>query len=488
MATCTAPTTCGVNCEPGYHACGSAAQIDCFPNTDPASAAIAGDPCILSEALGVFTSPLGSDTTGNGSRTQPYATIGHAMDVAAMGTKRVYACASAGNYAESLTVGASRDGVAVYGALDCSVPATWAYNASMLGTLAPASGYPLQVTGLTAGVTFEDFAFIAQSAPATPPAAGPGASSIAVLVNGASNVAFARGKIVAGNGQPGALAVLSPYSFPSAMQLQGNPGTDAAGGAAVSVLCPDGSTTTGGKGGDPPSGNGAPGMPSLGLGAGGTSLACMADTTGANGADGADGALGSNAPALTVVGAISNTTWQPAAGAPGRPGGPGQGGGGGGASVPAGHVGGGGAGGGAGGCGGAGGGGGTGGGASIAVLAIDAAGLSFQGIALVGGNGGPGGAGVGGQPGQSASGNAGLPLGSGGCPGGFGGIGGAGGAGAGGAGGSSVGLLYSGAMPTLDSQTQSAFQQGLVGSGGVGGAPGANDGIAGAKGLLLPAP
>lgn len=489
VATCAAPMTCGVSCRPGYHPCGSGVQADCLPDNDPASAAGVGgrDVCILSEAFGIFTSPLGNDTTGNGTRVKPYATIGHGMDVAATGTRRVYACASAGNYAENLTVGLARDGVTVYSALDCTVPAKWTYDASLSATVAPASGYALQVSGLAAGVRFEDVAFVAPSAPATAPASGPGASSIAVLVTGSSGVALVRGKIVSGNGQPGAPGVLSPYSFPTPTQLHGNPGSDTTGGAALPVLCPDGSTSTGGKGGDPPAGDGAPGLPSLGQGAGGTFLACNAGMGSGAGAVGAAGSPGGNAPALTMVGALSITSWLPAGGAAGSAGGPGQGGGGGGASVIAGAGGGGG--GGAGGCGGAGGAGGAGGGASIAVVAVGAAGgLTLQGVVLVTGHAGVGGPGVAGQMGQAPGGIRGASPSSGGCNGGSGGAGGVGGAGAGGAGGSSVGVLYSGATPMVDSATQSAFLQGPDGSAGTGGAPGSNDGIAGAKGPLVSAP
>ena len=464
----------------GYHAC----QGDCFSNGDGPS--VPGDPCALTEAYGVFVSPLGSDTTGDGSRAHPYATLGHALDMAATGTKRVYACGSAGNYTENLTLGTSRDGLAAYGGLDCTTtPGTWTYSASKLATVAPASGYALQVSALTKGATFEDFAFQAVSAPTSAPASGPGASSIAVLVSGAAGVTFTRGKIVAGSGQPGAQGVLSPFSFPSAAQLHGNPGTTASGGAALAALRPDGSTTTGGNGGDPPMGNGGPGQPNLGQGAGGTFAACDA-MTGGQGQLGGSGQPGGNGPGATTAGALSGMVWQPASGSAGKPGAPGQGGGGGGASSTGGVGGGGG--GGAGGCGGAGGGAGGGGGASIGVLAINATGLAFNSVILITANGGPGGAGAGGQSGQSPGGTKGVVTGAGGCNGGNGGSGGIGGPGGGGAGGSSVGIFYSGAMPTVDATTQTGFQQGSMGAKGAGGAPGTNDGVPGSSGLLVAAP
>ncbi|MDP9037292.1 MAG: hypothetical protein M3O50_21035, partial [Myxococcota bacterium] len=264
VATCTSVGggggTCGTACESGYHACGGA----CLPNGDSPSV----DPCVVSESYGVFVSPAGSDVGGDGTRAHPYGTLGHAMDKASGASHRVYACGSAGSYVESLVVGMSppRDGLHVYGGLDCTTtPGTWVYSASALATVAPGAGPALQVTGLSAGVSFEDMAFVASSAPSTPPASGAGASSVAVVVNGASGVVFTRGRIVAGDGQPGAAGVLVPYTFPAASALDGNSAVLTMGGAAQSVTCPGGGVTVGGKGG-PPGGNGAAGQPNLGGG------------------------------------------------------------------------------------------------------------------------------------------------------------------------------------------------------------------------------
>ena len=85
--------TCGVSCTMGSHVCSG----DCLANADEPSDA--ANPCILTEAFGVFVAPTGSDTAGTGTRAAPYATVGNAMDQAkTKGLARVYACGTAGNY------------------------------------------------------------------------------------------------------------------------------------------------------------------------------------------------------------------------------------------------------------------------------------------------------------------------------------------------------------------------------------------------------
>ena len=178
-ATCTAPMTCGLTCSSGHHLCAG----DCLPDTDVPSNT--GDPCVVSDAFGVFVSTGGSDSNA-GTMASPVATVGKAMDLAKAAGKRVYACGSAQLHEENLVVGATRDGVAVYGGLDCSA-AQWKYDATKVAVVAPTTaGYALQMTGLTAGVTFEDFAFTAKMRPCLR------ASSIAVFAANSSNVVLRR--------------------------------------------------------------------------------------------------------------------------------------------------------------------------------------------------------------------------------------------------------------------------------------------------------
>lgn len=189
-ATCTAGS-CGLTCTSGYLGCNGA----CLPLADGPNS----NPCIISETYGVFVSPGGNDLNA-GTELSPVQTIGHAMDLARGATNRVFACGSAGSYGEILTVGPSRDGVTVYGGLDCTTSAShWTYNAADKATLAPAANSALLVSGLTTGVTFEDFVFVSADA------STPGASSIAVFVSNAQNVAFHRVAMTAGNATaPGA--------------------------------------------------------------------------------------------------------------------------------------------------------------------------------------------------------------------------------------------------------------------------------------------
>ena len=134
--------------------------------------------CVVDDAFGIFAALAGSDANP-GSKSAPVQSIGHAMDLAKAAAKRVYVCA--GSYPEQLVVGSSRDGVNVYGALDC---ATWTYSAANKVVVAPAqSGYALEIEGLQTGVTFEDIECDAQSA------TNGGESSIAVFASGSQNVA-----------------------------------------------------------------------------------------------------------------------------------------------------------------------------------------------------------------------------------------------------------------------------------------------------------
>ncbi len=435
------------------------------------------EPCLLDALYGVFVSPNGT-ANGLGTKMSPLKSIDAAITMAVpeggVTRKNVYVCA--GTYDEMITITAARDKVRVYGGFRC---ADWFYT-GVLPTLAPTvAGVPLTLTGVTSAL-FADLEIDAQSAPSTPPATGSasGASSIAVVANGATGVEFRRSKIVAGNGQPGADGVLVPYTFPSATDLRGNAADGGAGGPAKPYSCPGGLTTTGGKGGDSPTGSGDNGLPALGGGAGSTTTQCASQVAGGIGASPPPAQNGNGAG----IGSFAGGGWMPGTGSPGTGGAPGQGGGGGGALSP-----GGGGGGGAGGCGGAGGAAGGGGGASVAVLSIGSE-ITFTNIAIVSGVAGNGGAGVAGQPGESQVGNGGVQDPAGGCPGGRGGTGGAGGAGGGGAGGVSAGILYKGTAPTVDSASTSKFVQGASGMKGAGGVPGTNDGIDGPTGIQVSGP
>jgi hypothetical protein len=439
------------------------------------------EPCLVTETFGVFVSAT-AGSNGMGTRASPLNSINAGITQAVVqgpigAPKYVYVCAHA--YNETISIGSTRDQVQVFGGFRCT---DWSYTGEM-PVLAPAeAGVPLTLTSLTSAL-FADLEIDAPNAPsgAVDADSGAGASSIAVLANGATGVEFRRSTILAGNGQPGAGGVVTPYVFPTALALRGNAADGGAGGASKPYDCPNNQGTTGGAGGDVPSGPGDDGLPFLGAGAGGTSSDCVNLMTGGAGAGGSPGPNGAGA---LIAGSLTAVAWHPQPGSVGTSGNPGQGGGGGGST----NSGGGGSGG-AGGCGGAGGAGGGGGGASIAVFCVNAA-LTFTDVTLVSAAGGRGGAGSLGQPGEALGGSGGAadPGGGGGCPGGPGGPGGTGGAGGGGAGGMSVGIAYKGTAPSLDAMSTTKFVQGQAGPKGTGGVPGTNDGIAGPTGLqvLLP--
>jgi hypothetical protein len=436
--------------------------------------------CLVTEPYGVFVA-AGAAPGGVGTRASPVSSINAGIALASMQPvggqpKHVYVCA--GTYDESIVVDATRDAVSLFGGFECS---DWAYTGP-LPKLAPSTAaVPLTLTNLTSAL-FADIEIDALSGPATPPAtpSASGISSISVVASGSTGVEFRRAKIVAGNGQPGANGTLTPYGYPDAGTLNGNPGNGGTGGPAKSFVCPGGAVTIGGKGGNAPTGSGDPGLPALDGGAGETSDLCFENMAGPS--VGANAGAATNGPGAASVGAFSASRWVPNVGSPGAAGGPGQGGGGGGAL-----NGGGGGSGGAGGCGGAGGGAGGGGGASLAIASVDSE-VVLHSVTLLCGAAGNGAAGVSGQPGQSQSGFGGVQGSSGACPGGRGGNGGAGGAGGGGAGGPSAGVLYEGPAPTLDLMTTANFVPGQAGAKGTGGVPGVNDGVPGTAGITVSVP
>ena len=442
------------------------------------------DPCVIDAAYGVFVSPTGSDANP-GTKSAPVRTIGQGMDLAKAAGKRAYVCA--GSFAEQLVVAAARDGVNVYGALDC---ATWSYGLANKVVVAPArTGYALALAGLQTGVTFEDIEFDAQSA--TP--AGAGESSVAVFASGSQNVVLHRVTMVAGTAtdgssgaspggpNPGGGAGASNWygTPPGYSELNGITAGDAGGAPATTCVCRDQSSSTGGAGGGPlniptPTA-GLPSYGDAGAGAGGmNALSCGSGGTAQNGGD-APGAI-ADLPG-TSLGACSASGWTPGVGVAGADGKAGQGGGGGGNGRLSNGSGGGGA---CGGCGGAGGKPGLGGGSSIALLSCQSS-VALVGCTLAARAAGRGGAGGSGEAGQ-AGGAPGMPTGPGagvGCAGGPGGAGAGGNGGQGGPGGLSLGVGYSGVSPTIDGAvvSQAASRTGIApgsaGSGGAGGSRGA---------------
>jgi hypothetical protein len=424
------------------------------------------DPCVIDERYGVFVSPLGADSNA-GTKSAPLLTIGRGMDAAKASGKRVYVCA--GSFREQLIVGTSRDGVNVYGGLDC---ANWTYSTTNRVTVAPTqTGYALKIDALATGAAFEDVEFDAQRANL----ANAGESSIAVFVASSANVAFHRVVMVSGNGADGAPGAGASNWYgtpPSYAELNGNDATDGGGGGQKICSCADGTSSTGGQGGagavvgQPP----GPGMPSYGGDAGAGLPGRNSAPCGGGGSpvqNGGDAPAGTAFISSSSPGVLSASGFVPASGAAASNGKPGQGGGGGGDGPAGVGRGGGGA---CGGCGGAAGKPGAGGGSSIALLSYQSS-VALVGCTLTAANGGAGGVGGNGEAGQAGSFIGGNGKG-GGCPGGSGGSGAGGNGGQGGPGGLSLGIGYAGTPPTFDGspvaggQTLARVTVGAVAAGG----------------------
>ena len=462
------------------------------PGCDPTKAP-ADDACVIDDVAGVFVSPTGDDTTGQGTKTAPYKTFAKALVVAKATDKRVYACAA--TYAESVTLDATNDGVSLFGGLACpesDAGAAWSYTGARAVLAPPAAGLALGANGLTKSVRIEDLELVAKDGVAA------GDSSVAAFVNASSDVTFRRVRFAAGNGVAGAAGAAALTNH-FATTRDGNAGTVNTPGPVKTCTCPNANASTGPVGG-------TANATSAGAGAQGTSTPATTvdpsalDHNGAGGAGfvlgtsacttghiGANGAAATAAAGVTVIGAIDTIGWTGTHGANGGVGNPGEGGGGGGGGST--FGGGGGA---CGGCGGGGGGGGQAGGSSIALVTKDSATTIVASIFVLG-NGADGGAGAAGEAGQSG-GNGGAGGGSS-CAGGDGGNGAAGGGGGGGAGGISAGIVGAGAKPlmidgaaatsvdTLASATLgSAGQGGAAGGGGGAAATNSNAGKAGADG------
>jgi hypothetical protein len=435
------------------------------------------DACVVDEDYGVFVSPSGDDDSGDGSRDNPYETLGKATEAAAASDKRVYACATSGGYDESLSLGTEASGLEFFGGFSCD---DWSYRESNQSGVTSSAPLALRIEGVS-GLRIEGFEFVAADATAA------GGSSIGALLVDSDDIVFRRVRIEAGSGVDGANAIREDFDFPLQSELEGNSATGSSqeiGGAVKSFACPDGTTTVGGEGGDSEvislaqdGQTGLPDHPGTGGEGGDSTLSCG---MGGTGLDGANAPTTLSAPGAASNGALTATGWMPASGMTGANGLPGQGGGGGRGSATKG-----GGGGGAGSCGGAGGPGGMGGGASIA-LAIFESGVTLESIELIAHDGGNGGNGAPGQAAQTESGFGGNGGGQGACPGGNGGIGAAGGAAGGGAGGLSVGVLWSGTIAPVLSDP--IVTLGSAGMKGLGGDPGVNDGIDGVAGEVLEVP
>jgi hypothetical protein len=431
----------------------------------------------VADSCGVFVSSSKGTTGAEGTKEAPVSTIAEALSVA--NGKPIYLCAE--SFDEAVVMDAGTD---VFGALNCDDD--WSYAPSTKSQVnGPENVIAWKISGASTSV-IADVAVTAASA------TDPGASSIAMLVDG-STVEFHRCDLSAGDATPG-VAGDDGDDLDDDLDNEGENGASGnttpvgactaqvhTGGMGGPKTC-DGVDVAGGNGGvaiSEPGSTGQEGLPmNLGPeGNGGLGQSLMAPSscdTGEQGADGTPGELGAPGNAL---GALTEAGYEGAAGTAGGNGGPGQGGGGGGASAcTAGNTGPSGGGGGSGGCGGKGATGGAAGGSSLALVSL-AATVTLTASRLSAGAGGDGGAGGNRQVG--GAGGVGGPQGGNACSGGNGGPGGNGGSGGGGRGGHSLCVAFTGEAPAADKET--TMMPGSAGDGGLGGAANtpAGDGDAG---------
>src|SRR5215831_1446486 len=93
----------------------------CTPGADPTE-----NPCLVDEAHGVFVSPTGNDTSGEGTRLAPFKTIAKGIAQGTSKGKNVYVCAAA-TYDERLALDSNAGGTKLYGGFDCG---TWSHLAN----------------------------------------------------------------------------------------------------------------------------------------------------------------------------------------------------------------------------------------------------------------------------------------------------------------------------------------------------------------------
>jgi hypothetical protein len=142
-------------------------------------------------ARAAFVAVTGTDT-GSCPRAAPCATINYAIAAAAAAPALDHVYVRAGDYIETVALAA---GVAVFGGYD----ANWTRADRTL------AGHSVRILGgvRANGVTATQNPTVENLSIESPDAAGPGASSIAVLLTNSSAIAFARVGVLAGDGAAG---------------------------------------------------------------------------------------------------------------------------------------------------------------------------------------------------------------------------------------------------------------------------------------------
>lgn len=522
-----APATCDVDCA--HHDTRDDADLpdldDSFDDTN--CDGVDGDAATL-----VFVSTDGNDTTGQGTRAQPFATIGRGITFAAT-NGRAHVAVSAGTYAERVVIAS---GVSIHGgyARHGAGQNSWTRATTSTTTI---SVPPTLVVGGRVEAIFaqgidektqiDRFVVVAGSPSTAPSAAGTSVYGIRIVGStpgAGGGLELHHVTASAGRGAPGAMGVIGTTGEMGTRggdAMNRNPGSGSVQqcgtGADVGVT-QGGGGGTGGRdtagavcwGGNPGTDGVAP-APSMScmVGTGGAGAdSCSGGGSSAVGQPGSSscegpGADGNAASGIATRGAVVTGAWSSTGGQSngtrGSHGVGGSGGGGGGSgncwSLCTGPDGGGGGGGGSGGCGGYPGTGGGGGGGSFGLFVVDSSVIavsstfaSAQGGA--GGTGGDGGlGGEGGGAGNGAGGSCptnGAALGkkcsSAGGAGGQGRAGGRAGGAGGGAGGPSIAQFA--CRSSVTGISESTGTPGAPGAAGTGGLPNGPAGLAGSASAL----
>ena len=444
----------------------------------PKATAVNGTPdqSDVTEALGVFVSPTGRADNA-GTKVSPLDTVQAGIELGKRTGKRVYVCS--GTFREALVLA---DSISIIGGLDCSGE-RWTLSAARTRIEAPSSP-ALRAKDISSPTRLERLDIVA------PNATGPSASSIGVLAEHAAGLTIAGSKITAGaasNGNDGTegIQLVQGASARGGDQIPAAPcgtGADPAPCERVPVGIVTEYANSPGAAGGTSSCAGAPGHDGETGGKGGNSglfygqndntwHKVVNDTsnqqkyapTAGQPRSNNPGAAGTSAGPRSALGALSGDGYVAANGVSGTDGAPGSGGFGGPGGPPTTPAvaaywrGNGGPGGGAGGCPGLAGTAGTGGGASIGLALLESP-VTVDSTEVFTGRGGTAGRGTFGSdatPGGAAGTN------TVGDPAHAGGDGGAAGISSNGGNGPSVGILHSGAPPTVRGGTK--FTPGQVG-------------------------
>ena len=237
----------------------------CDPSKSPSE-----DTCIVDEAYGIFVSPNGNDTTGDGSRAKPFQTISKGIGAAVSGKKRRFRLRRPRQLQRERQRRRSERRASDVRGFSC---ADWTYSTTSKSKIASPAPTAFTVSALAQGLRVEDFEVAAANA------ASAGGSSIGAVVGNSKKVVFRRVKITAGKGAAGGPGTAA--SVRAQAGATGNNGRPACaadpnqGGTAVTTQCNGAaSVSIGGRGGDggkgtSSAGSGDEGLPNLGIGGAG---------------------------------------------------------------------------------------------------------------------------------------------------------------------------------------------------------------------------